>query len=173
MALRTVPGTIGMGHLVRSTLRLRPDRIIVGEVRGGEAFDLLQALNTGHLGSLTTIHGNSAAQAFFDEAVRRARGHKISISIPRLKPKQMGCQTVETFYVDIKGNVAPCDFLGVTTPFTLWEKTTSNPPVIFGNILITDPMEIYRSKEARQFREDHRLGRELPVQCRDWIDAYR
>ena len=50
-------------HLVRATLRHRPDRIIVGEVRGGEAFDLLQALNTGHLGSLTTIHANSAEQA--------------------------------------------------------------------------------------------------------------
>jgi pilus assembly protein CpaF len=49
--------------LLRATLRHRPDRIIVGEVRGGEAFDLLQALNTGHAGSLSTIHANSAQQA--------------------------------------------------------------------------------------------------------------
>ena len=49
--------------LVRAALRHRPDRIIVGEVRGGEAFDLLQALNTGHSGTLSTIHANSAAQA--------------------------------------------------------------------------------------------------------------
>ena len=49
--------------LLRATLRHRPDRIIVGEVRGGEAFDLLQALNTGHAGSLSTIHANSAEQA--------------------------------------------------------------------------------------------------------------
>ena len=49
--------------LLRATLRHRPDRIIVGEVRGGEAFDLLQALNTGHSGTLSTIHANSAAQA--------------------------------------------------------------------------------------------------------------
>ena len=49
--------------LLRATLRHRPDRIIVGEVRGAEAFDLLQALNTGHLGSLSTIHANSAEQA--------------------------------------------------------------------------------------------------------------
>ena len=54
---------VTIADLVRATLRHRPDRIIVGEVRGGEAFDLLQALNTGHLGSLTTIHGNSAFQA--------------------------------------------------------------------------------------------------------------
>lgn len=50
-------------QLVRATLRHRPDRILVGEVRGAEAFDLLQALNTGHLGSLSTIHANSAEQA--------------------------------------------------------------------------------------------------------------
>jgi len=49
--------------LLRATLRHRPDRIILGEVRGGEAFDLLQALNTGHSGTLSTIHANSAAQA--------------------------------------------------------------------------------------------------------------
>ena len=45
--------------LVRAALRHRPDRIVVGEVRGGEAWDLIQALNTGHGGSLTTLHANS------------------------------------------------------------------------------------------------------------------
>jgi pilus assembly protein CpaF len=54
---------VTIADLVRATLRHRPDRILVGEVRGAEAFDLLQALNTGHLGSLTTIHANSAEQA--------------------------------------------------------------------------------------------------------------
>ena len=49
--------------LLRATLRHRPDRIIVGEIRGGEAFDLLQALNTGHAGSLSTIHANSPEDA--------------------------------------------------------------------------------------------------------------
>jgi pilus assembly protein CpaF len=49
--------------LLKATLRHRPDRIILGEVRGGEAFDLLQALNTGHSGTLSTIHANSAQQA--------------------------------------------------------------------------------------------------------------
>jgi len=49
--------------LVRNSLRMRPDRIIVGEVRGGEAFDMLQAMNTGHEGSLTTLHANSPADA--------------------------------------------------------------------------------------------------------------
>ena len=49
--------------LLRASLRHRPDRIVVGEVRGAEAFDLLQALNTGHAGTLSTIHANSAEQA--------------------------------------------------------------------------------------------------------------
>jgi pilus assembly protein CpaF len=49
--------------LVRNTLRMRPDRIIVGEVRGPEAFDMMQAMNTGHEGSLTTVHSNSPRDA--------------------------------------------------------------------------------------------------------------
>jgi len=49
-----------MRALVRTALRMRPDRIVVGEVRGGEALDMLQAMNTGHDGSLTTGHANSA-----------------------------------------------------------------------------------------------------------------
>ena len=54
---------VSIADLLRATLRHRPDRILVGEVRGPEAFDLLQALNTGHMGSLSTIHANSANQA--------------------------------------------------------------------------------------------------------------
>lgn len=52
-----------MRDLVRNALRMRPDRIIVGEVRGGEAIDMLQAMNTGHMGSLTTLHANSPRDA--------------------------------------------------------------------------------------------------------------
>lgn len=56
-------GEVTSTDLVRNTLRMRPDRIIVGEVRGGEAFDMLQAMNTGHDGSLTTVHANSPRDA--------------------------------------------------------------------------------------------------------------
>ena len=56
-------GGVPVRALVRAALRLRPDRLIVGEVRGEEAFDLLQALNTGHCGSLCTIHANGPADA--------------------------------------------------------------------------------------------------------------
>ena len=52
-------GTVTQRDLVRNSLRMRPDRIIIGEVRGAESFDMLQAMNTGHEGSLTTIHANT------------------------------------------------------------------------------------------------------------------
>jgi pilus assembly protein CpaF len=63
-----VPNVDGVGEvrirdLVRNSLRMRPDRIVVGEVRGGEALDMLQAMNTGHDGSLTTVHANSPRDA--------------------------------------------------------------------------------------------------------------
>ncbi len=56
-------GEVKQRDLVRNALRMRPDRIVVGEVRGAEALDMLQAMNTGHDGSLTTIHANSARDA--------------------------------------------------------------------------------------------------------------
>jgi pilus assembly protein CpaF len=59
-------GEVTIRQLVRNALRMRPDRIVVGEVRGGEALDMLMALNTGHEGSLTTVHANSP-----EEALRR------------------------------------------------------------------------------------------------------
>ena len=56
-------GEIRQRELVKNALRMRPDRIIVGEVRGEEAFDMLQAMNTGHEGSMTTIHANTPRDA--------------------------------------------------------------------------------------------------------------
>jgi pilus assembly protein CpaF len=58
-------GAINQRELLRNALRMRPDRIIVGEVRGNEAFDMLQAMNTGHDGSMSTIHANTPRDALF------------------------------------------------------------------------------------------------------------
>ncbi|HTU12120.1 MAG TPA: P-type conjugative transfer ATPase TrbB [Allosphingosinicella sp.] len=71
VALRTRSAVLGAGpgvtmaDLVRSTLRLRPDRIVIGEVRGREALDMLKAWNTGHPGGVATVHANSAASALY------------------------------------------------------------------------------------------------------------
>lgn len=65
VALRTKPGVVTLADLVRSTLRFRPDRIIVGEVRGPEALDMLKAWNTGHPGGIATVHANSGRAALY------------------------------------------------------------------------------------------------------------
>jgi type IV secretion system protein VirB11 len=63
VALRTKDGVISLSDLVRSSLRLRPDRIPIGEVRGAEALDLLKAWGTGHPGGIGTIHAGTALGA--------------------------------------------------------------------------------------------------------------
>ncbi|NED93470.1 Flp pilus assembly complex ATPase component, partial [Streptomyces sp. SID11233] len=72
-------GRITIRDLVRNSLRMRPDRIIVGEVRGGETLDMLQAMSTGHDGSLATVHANSA-----EDALMRLQtlGSMSEVSIP-------------------------------------------------------------------------------------------
>ncbi|MBL4854398.1 MAG: P-type conjugative transfer ATPase TrbB [Robiginitomaculum sp.] len=65
VALRTHGQDVKLSDLVRSTLRLRPDRIIVGEVRGPEALDMLKAWNTGHPGGIATVHANSAEAGLY------------------------------------------------------------------------------------------------------------
>ncbi len=79
-------GAITMRELVRNCLRMRPDRIIVGEVRGAEAFDLLQAMNTGHDGSMSTLHANSPR-----EAIARLEGMILmaGFSLPSRAIRQM------------------------------------------------------------------------------------
>lgn len=78
--LRTKPGIASLADLVRSTLRLRPNRIVVGEVRGAEALDMLKAWNTGHPGGITTLHANSAHAGLYrlEQLIQEA-----VISVPR------------------------------------------------------------------------------------------
>jgi pilus assembly protein CpaF len=71
-------GTVTQRDLVRNALRMRPDRIILGEVRGDEAMDMMQAMNTGHDGSLTTLHANSTRDALTRlETLVLLAGHQI------------------------------------------------------------------------------------------------
>ncbi len=126
---------------------------------------------TAHL-PLYTHDGNPDAQQIFDEAVRRAKSNGQILQLPGLKPILKGCQACEAFFIDTNGNVAPCDFLAVTTPFTLFGKTVQNPPQIFGNVLFDDPLEIYRSERYTAFRNAHRLAKDLPEVCKNCIDGY-
>jgi len=82
--LRTRPATpdgvgeVSVATLIRNAMRMRPDRIVIGEVRGAEVLDLLQAMNTGHAGSATTVHANG-----LDEAVVRLEGMALLAGIPQ------------------------------------------------------------------------------------------
>lgn len=78
--LRTRPGVVSMAELVRTTLRFRPDRIVVGEVRGAEALDLLKAWGTGHPGGIATVHAGSAHGALtrLEQLVQ-----EVSVTAPR------------------------------------------------------------------------------------------
>jgi type IV secretion system protein VirB11 len=80
VGMRTEPGISTMADLVRATLRLRPDRIVVGEVRGAEALDLLKAWGTGHPGGIATVHAGSAAGALtrLEQLVQ-----EVSMTVPR------------------------------------------------------------------------------------------
>ena len=97
------PNTEGKGEvnqraLVRNALRMRPDRIVVGEVRGAEAVDMLQAMNTGHEGSLTTIHGNNAR-----DAISRLE-NMVSMAGFNLPHKASRQQIVSAITVIVQGN---------------------------------------------------------------------
>lgn len=98
VALRTKPGVASLADLVRSTLRLRPDRIVVGEVRGPEALDMLKAWNTGHPGGITTLHANSPLSALYrlEQLVQEA-----VVTVPR----DLIAQAIEILvFLDGRGN---------------------------------------------------------------------
>ncbi|HZZ71799.1 MAG TPA: ATPase, T2SS/T4P/T4SS family, partial [Pirellulales bacterium] len=77
-------GAVTQRDLVRNSLRMRPDRILLGEVRGGEALDMLQAMNTGHEGSLSTIHANDTLDALSRlEVMVSMAGFELPVSVVR------------------------------------------------------------------------------------------
>ncbi|WP_286828314.1 MULTISPECIES: P-type conjugative transfer ATPase TrbB [Kordiimonas] len=82
------PPTTDMRHLLRSTLRLRPDRIIVGEVRGGEALDMLKAWNTGHPGGIASLHANSGPAALL-------RLEQLVLEVARTVPKSLITEAID------------------------------------------------------------------------------
>ena len=85
--MRTYPGVASLAELLRSTLRLRPDRIVVGEVRGAEALDLLKAWGTGHPGGLATIHAGSPQGAL-------ARLEQLILEVALTVPRELIAEAV-------------------------------------------------------------------------------
>ncbi len=85
-------GEVTIRQLVRNALRMRPDRIVVGEVRGAEALDMLQALGSGHDGSMTTVHANSAA-----DAVRRIETLALmaDVALPHVAIRQQAASAID------------------------------------------------------------------------------
>ena len=94
--LRTRPrtadgvGEVSVAMLVRNAMRMRPDRIVIGEVRGAEVLDLLQAMNTGHDGSATTVHANGV-----DEAVVRLEGMALLAGVPQAAARSQVAAAVD------------------------------------------------------------------------------
>ncbi len=95
--LRTRPSTadgvgeVSVAMLVRNAMRMRPDRIVIGEVRGAEVLDLLQAMNTGHAGSATTVHANGV-----DEAVVRLEGMALLAGVPQAAARSQVAAGIDT-----------------------------------------------------------------------------
>ena len=85
-------GQVTMRELVRNCLRMRPERIIVGEVRGPEAFDLLQAMNTGHDGSMGTLHANNPREALSRCESMITMG---GFSLPSRTIREMICASID------------------------------------------------------------------------------
>jgi pilus assembly protein CpaF len=152
-------GQVTLRDLVKTSLRMRPDRIIIGEVRGGEALDLVQALNTGHTGSMTTIHANSPklslsrleTLALMSEVEVPWRALRIQIvsainivvQISRLKDGSRKIVAIsEVLDLDEQGNFATQDI------FTFEIKKTDEKGTIYGTHQTTGNIPTF-VKEAK------------------------
>ena len=158
-------GEITLRDLVRNSLRMRPDRIIVGEVRGGEVLDMLQAMNTGHPGSMSTIHANSpkdalsrmevmlsmATTAFSDTAMKLLIGSAINIII-QLARLPDGSRRVVSIS-EVLGFKQ--DHVEIQEVFIFEQQGVNERGEIFGEFRSTGKMSIFR---------DHMksMGIELP-----------
>lgn len=120
---------------------------------------------------LYTQEGNTDAQKIFNEAISRVKKNGQKIWLPHLTPKVSGCTQPEVLFINSNGDVAPCDYLAVSTPFEYFGSHKTSKPVIYGNVLRDDVMEVYRSARAAAFRKTHRNGN-LPDECDHCIDGY-
>jgi MoaA/NifB/PqqE/SkfB family radical SAM enzyme len=115
--------------------------------------------------------GNPGAEAVLASAIEKARKNGQELHLPRMRPKPLGCQQCLGLFIDIRGNVCPCDYLSVKTSFYLFGRENHPEPVVFGNILSGDLKKIWFGKEFSKFRTMHRKAH-IPGQCSCCTDAY-
>ncbi|MDI6740744.1 MAG: SPASM domain-containing protein [Candidatus Edwardsbacteria bacterium] len=108
----------------------------------------------------------------FRAAARRAAANGQSLWLPGVKPELRGCRQAENLFIGTDGNICPCDFLAVSTPFHFQGESTRSAPVVFGNALEQDARAVFNSRPFSRFRAAHRSGEKLPQACRSCIDAY-
>ena len=158
-------GEIGQRDLLKNALRMRPDRIIVGEVRGGEVLDMLQAMNTGHDGSMTTIHANSArdsigrienmvSMAGVDLPMKAVRGQissavNVIVQVMRLSDGSRRMTSIQ----EITGMEG--DVVAMQEIFKFQRETVSDDGKVIGDYVATG----LRSSFADRFK---RWGMDLP-----------
>lgn len=111
-------------------------------------------------------------EEIFSSSIKKVEVNSQELILPSIYPKLQGCKSCEMLFVDINGNIAPCDFLAVQTPFYFNDVSYTAKPVIFGNIFKESALKIFRSKQYNEFRNRHREGKELPDECLSCINAY-
>ncbi|MDW7680819.1 MAG: radical SAM protein [bacterium] len=121
---------------------------------------------------LYSVKGNDEVEKIFDHLIERVTANGQQLFLPNMRPQLTGCRQTESLFIDINGNVAPCDYLAVSTNMYFLGKHQQSKPVIFGNVYQEDPLKIYRSLAFKKFRHQHRAGKNIPEQCRFCIDAY-
>ena len=143
-------GAITIRDLIKSSLRMRPDRIVVGEVRGGEALDMLQAMNTGHDGSLSTGHANSTldmlsrletmvlqgAAGLPLEAIRQQIGSAVDVVVHLSRLRDKSRKTMEI--VEILGYDQGSRTYRTNPLYEFREEPESSKDRVVGRLVRTD-----------------------------------
>ena len=135
-------GQITMRDLVKNCLRMRPERIIVGEVRGPEAFDLLQAMNTGHDGSMGTLHANTPREALSRLESMITMG---GFSLPSKTIREMICGSIDVIVQAARLRDGSRRITHITEVMGME-----------GDIIITQDLFLYDIDRRRRERQDHR-----------------
>jgi pilus assembly protein CpaF len=150
-------GAVTIRDLVRNTLRMRPDRIVVGECRGGEALDMLQAMNTGHDGSLTTVHANNPREAI-------ARLETLCL----MAGMDLPAKAIREQIASAVGLIVQISRLSDGS-----RKVTSITEVIGMQADVVTLSEIYRFKEEGQDKNRKVIGQFQPVVVPSFLEELR